>query len=111
MMADTWNIDITHFLDAEGTFRDLPLPARKLAEYFGLIISIATSDGYYEDPPTMRLCCRRRPNHQPCSGEIAAIIDPNDNHIYWCCPICGDQGVIHHWEETLWDCRDDGTVH
>ncbi|MDQ6951028.1 MAG: hypothetical protein Q9M26_05130 [Mariprofundales bacterium] len=54
----------------------------------------------------MGLHCRRRPNHQPCPGEIAATIDPSDNHIYWECPICGDQGRIHHWEETLWDCRE-----
>jgi hypothetical protein len=29
-------------------------------------------------------------------------------HIVWQCPICGDYGLIHGWEDTLWN-RQGGT--
>lgn len=29
----------------------------------------------------------------------------SDEHdsIYWYCPVCNDNGVIHGWQNTLWD--------
>jgi hypothetical protein len=37
-----------------------------------------------------------------------AELDPASGHIVWQCPICGDNGLIHGWEDTLWN-RHGGT--
>ena len=32
-----------------------------------------------------------------------AELDRTSGHIVWQCPVCGDHGLIHGWEETLWN--------
>ena len=36
-------------------------------------------------------------------GEIVAEFDSAPGHVVWQCPVCGDNGLIHGWEHTLWN--------
>jgi hypothetical protein len=108
-MADTWVTDITHFLDENGDMITEPRQARKLGEYLAAIIVMA-SFIEPEHPEKYQVFCRRRPNRNPCLGEIAGYIDPETDDIFWKCPKCGDRGLISNWQGTIWDMSDDAEV-
>jgi hypothetical protein len=99
-MPNTWIVDLRHYLNPEGAIAQMPSRARLLAEYFATIVVDATTG--LDDPPTVR--CRRRPGHRRCSGIVMSYptADSQDS-IYWQCPVCGDNGLIHGWQNTFWD--------
>jgi hypothetical protein len=99
-MARTWITDLTHFLEDGRLPRELPGPALRLAEYLGEIVAAVTS---VEPDDPLGVRCRRRPGRRPCSGEIEGYIDPRFNAIRWACLVCGDNGLISNWENTMWD--------
>ena len=39
--------------------------------------------------------------------EFIAQLDSTSGYIVWHCPLCGDNGTVHGWEDTLWN-RDGG---
>jgi hypothetical protein len=98
---------MVHYLDAEGCLADMPAPARNLANHLGAIVSALTSQPRGELRQTS-VRCRRRPGRRPCAGQIWAVIEVDSGQISWECPACGDNGVIHQWEETPWDQTPDG---
>jgi hypothetical protein len=99
-MADSWIVDLRHYLTPSGAIADMAAPARRLAEYFASIVVDATSNLAGE--PAVR--CRRRPRRRRCPGVLMAYPAPEDSEtIEWYCPECGDQGVIRGWVGTLWD--------
>ena len=101
-MADTWVMDITHFLDENNELISQPAQARKLGEYLAAIIVMIS----YPDPnapPEYRVSCHRRPNRKPCLEEIDGFVDPKTDVIIWMCPACGDHGFISNWRGTIWD--------
>jgi hypothetical protein len=93
-----------HYLD-EST-GDLPdsLPARilNLALFFGSIVAWVTDHLPGGDWQT-NVPCRRSPGRKRCLGEIIAQLDSRPGYIAWQCPVCGDNGLIHGWEDTLWN--------
>jgi hypothetical protein len=102
--------DLHHFLDDFGSIAPESGPARKLAEHLAAIVAESTAvladiEGY------QRQRCQRRPNRRPCPGLIDSWIDPATGAIYWECPSCRDNGLISNWEGTMWDLRDDATLH
>jgi len=103
-----WVVDMRHYLDEETG--DLPddLPARvlKLALFFGSIVAWVTDHQPQGDFHT-NVSCRRSPGRRPCVGDIFADLDRASGHIIWQCPICGDNGLIHGWEDTLWNRESD----
>src|SRR5689334_6150339 len=108
-MANTWIIDLRHYLAEDGTIPDAVAngPAKKYLDYFGAIVMLATTDvlkGY--SGAGTKVCCRRRPKRKPCTGEIAAVLEIPSMNIVWECPICGDNGYIRNWEGTMYDCLD-----
>jgi len=36
-------------------------------------------------------------------GDIIAELDRLSGYIVWWCALCGDLGVIHGWQDTLWN--------
>jgi hypothetical protein len=110
-MADTWVMDITHFLDDNGEIITEPPEARRLGEYLAAIIVMAS----YHDPeypPEYMVRCCRRPNRKPCEEEIAGWVDPDTDNIVWKCPACGDRGLISNWQGTIFDMTEsDEVVH
>jgi hypothetical protein len=44
--------------------------------------------------------CRRCPGRRRCRGEIIAVLDCTSVYIEWRCALCGDNGLIHGWEDT-----------
>jgi len=99
-MANTWIIDLRHYLTPAGAFADMPAPARRLAEYFASIVVDATTN--LDGEPAVR--CRRRPGRRRCEGMVIAFPDPEHDHaITWYCPVCGDNGLISGWQGALWD--------
>lgn len=104
-MANTWIIDLSHYLTPTGAMVDDMTPrARRLAEYFASIVVDATTN--FDDPPWVR--CRRRPGRRRCSGLIQSFpaVAENDDEeapIVWRCPVCGDDGLISGWQNSLWD--------
>ena len=100
-MADTWIVDLTHYLDDQGHLPDsLPAPARKLAEHLCEIVSTASVQDLVHKSPAK---CRRRPRRRPCIGLIQTVIEPSSQRIIWGCPVCGDQGYISNWRGSFWD--------
>ena len=102
-MADAWITDLTHFLGNGRLPRKLPSPALRLVEYLGKIVAAVT--GAEPDDP-LGVQCRRRPARRPCRGKIEGYIVPESNAIYWECLVCGDNGLISNWENTIWDLRE-----
>lgn len=102
-MADTWITDLTHFLEDGRLPQELPGPALRLAEYLGRIVAAVTGA---EPDDSLGVRCRRRPRRRPCPGEIEGYIVPESNAIYWGCLVCGDNGLISNWENTMWDLRE-----
>ena len=99
-MANTWIVDLQHYLNPAGAIaQDMPNRARLLAEYFASIVVDATTN--IDDAPTVRC---RWPAHRRCVGIVMSYpaADPEDS-IYWHCPVCGDNGVIRGWQNTFWD--------
>ena len=103
-MANTWVTDLRHFLTASGALAEMPGPAFNLACFQGSIAAWVTSPAggvsYRTNVP-----CRRRPKGKRCPGEIEAELVDGAQTVDWCCPICGDNGVIRGWQDTLWDRR------
>jgi len=102
-MADTWITDLTHFLEDGRLPQELPGAALRLVEYLGRIVAAVTGA---EPDDSLGVCCRRRPGRRPCPGEIAGYIVPESNAICWRCLVCGDNGLISKWENTVWDLRE-----
>ncbi len=107
MMGDTWIIDIRHFGTDQASLMDIPVRARRLAEYFGAVISAATlaTPGVIVNTA---LQCRRRPGRKPCPGHL--IVEPYEvpPEIQWSCSDCNDNGVIRNWKGTAWDLSERG---
>ena len=102
VVADTWVIDMRHYLDEGGDLPDLPNRVLILALYFGSIVAWMTSHAGATMHPT-NVICRRRPGRRQCIGEIFASYEGDPPRIAWSCPLCGDNGFIHGWEDTIWD--------
>jgi hypothetical protein len=101
-MSNTWIIDLRHYLTPVGTLAGLPGPGRILADYWTKIVAQGSN---FDKPATLR--CRRRPGHRVCVGTLDIGLDPSDlDSIIWCCPSCGDNGVIRGWRGTFWDNSD-----
>jgi hypothetical protein len=99
-VENTWIIDLRCYLTPTGAMVELPSRARLFAEYIASIVVDATTN--IDDPPTVR--CRRRPGHRRCTGVVMSYPNNDENDtIYWYCPVCGDNGFISGWQNTLWD--------
>lgn len=97
-MADTWIVDLRHYLTPAGALLTAPKLARKLAEYFADIVAQGSN---YDEPITQR--CRRRPQRRACTGVLEIRPDTDLDGMVWHCPICGDNGIIRGWQGTFWD--------
>ena len=103
-MANTWVTDMRHYLDEGGNPVAARGPAMNLALFLGAIVGWVTSRGPKRSPRT-NIPCRRSPGRVRCGGEIVADFEDEPGTIWWRCPECGDNGVIHGWEGTRWDRR------
>ena len=100
-MGDRWIVNMTHYLDPRGQPIEADTPARRLADYFGSIVSAVTPQEWGV-PTDSGVACRRRPRRKPCPGRIFAVLYPESKEIHWHCPCCNDQGIISGWEKTPW---------
>ena len=82
-MADTWIVDLRHYLTPAGALLTAPKLARKLAEYFAEIVAQGSN---YDEPITLR--CRRRPQRRACTGVLEIRPDTDLDGMVWHCPIC-----------------------
>lgn len=85
----------THMLDDKGAIGPTEGPALEMATFIGTIITKATWSG----EPRIRAACRE-------SGSVVIAVVSNDGDITWSCtndPDCTEQGIITHWQGTLWD--------
>jgi hypothetical protein len=106
-----WVVDMRHYLDEEtGDLPDaIPERALSLAIFFGAIVAWVT-DHLPDDDEHTNEPCRRSPGRRRCRGEISALLDRTSGYIEWQCPLCGDHGLIHGWEDTLWNRQHDTGV-
>jgi hypothetical protein len=100
-VGETWITDMRDFLD-EGALADLPSPALNLVLHLGAIVAWMTSHPHDGEQRT-NVTCRRSPGRRRCVGEVFAAFQDDPRGIMWFCPRCGDNGLIHDWERTLWD--------
>jgi hypothetical protein len=99
-----WVVDMRHYLDEETGVLPSEIPERvlSLAIFFEGIVTWV-SDHLPEGDEYTNVPCRRSPGRRRCRGEIIAELDRTSGSIVWHCPLCGDNGWIHGWEETPWD--------
>jgi hypothetical protein len=99
-----WVVDMRHYLDEEtGDLPDgLPAPVLNLALFFGSIVAWV-SDHLPQGDWHTNVPCRRSPSRRHCLGDIMAELDGTSGCISWQYPVCGDNGLIHGWEDTLWN--------
>jgi hypothetical protein len=83
---------------------DWPAHARppRLARHLQTIAEAASIMPAAEPVPTP-ISCRRRPDRKPCPGRLLAHQQAQTGEIHWHCPVCGDAGMIHHWQGTAHD--------
>jgi hypothetical protein len=92
-----WVTDMRHLLGAEN------FPgSRRLAQYFGAIVAAVTAEGD-RCSHDVDIKCRRRPERQSCNGFIQGEFEAGTRNVIWRCSVCGDRGLIHHWQGTWWD--------
>ena len=101
-MTETWTTDLTHFLTPQGAIAPPAGPARRFAEQLTRLVATATAPPGAESglPP---IPCWRRPGRRRCAGVIETALNPATGDIVWECPVCGQQGRIHHWQGSRWD--------
>jgi hypothetical protein len=109
LRADTYVIDLRHYLDETGDLADMPGPALNLAMVFAPIVAWATAHATDDDLPTTNVWCWRRPGRRRCRGELLAELRRDSAEIFWQCPMCGVNGVIRGWKHSLWDRRSGAT--
>jgi hypothetical protein len=80
----------------------IPERVLSLAIFFGAIVAWVT-DHLPEGDEHTNVPCRRSPGRRRCRGDIIAQLDRSSGYIVWQCPLCGDHGMIHGWEDTLWN--------
>jgi len=94
--------DIRHYLDDGSFSARIPREARTLALYLGRIVANAAHDEPDVSVQT-ELACRRRPDRQPCVGQLLVRREAGTDRVLWLCPACGDGGSIHGWSGTPFD--------
>jgi hypothetical protein len=104
-IGDTWIVSIRSFLNEKGKFPPkMPHHEISRARHLGRIIEAATN------PQDMSaVSCRRRPGNRKCAGHIKCDI-MQDERIHYHCPVCGDNGIISDWQNTIWDNRPASTA-
>ena len=103
-MPRTWVTDLRHYLDEETEDfpEGIPGPALNVAIFLASIVAWVT-DHFPEGEPHTNIPCRSRRARRRCRGEIVAEL--HGAEIIWHCPLCGENGVISGWEDTVWDRR------
>jgi hypothetical protein len=101
--------DMTHYVEVLVPGAPLPPTTRRLGEYLGSIVS-AASLARPDALVVTALRCRRRPARRQCSGRIRFRVLGDTGEILWECTECADNGIIHNWQGTLWDCSGDTMV-
>ncbi|MGH9199828.1 MAG: hypothetical protein ACRD2A_01175 [Vicinamibacterales bacterium] len=109
MKPTGWVVGMRHYVDeATGDLLEvIPERVLSLAVFFGSIVAWVT-DHLPQGDWLTNVPCRRSPGRRRCRGEIVAELDQTSGHIVWHCPLCGDNGLIHGWEDTRWDRQPDG---
>jgi hypothetical protein len=94
--------NLRHFLDERGCIAPTQGRARRLAEF---LTSIVAAETHNLDEPSLPIRCRRRPGRKPCPGILQTHFggEFEEPEIFWKCSVCGDWGVITHWQDTFWD--------
>ena len=100
----SWVVDMRHYIDEDtGELTEIiPQRVLSLAIFFGAIVAWVT-DHLPEGDERTNVPCRRSPRRRRCRGDIIAKLDRTSGYIVWQCPLCGDNGMIHGWENTLWN--------
>ena len=105
MRPRTWVVDLRHYIIDDDEGADLPDAVFAVASFMFAIVEWVTAVGAGPEGTLTNVPCRRRPNRRRCRGPILAHIVPSDEAIVWTCASCGENGVIRHWQHTLWDRR------
>lgn len=100
-MPNSYVIDLTHYLDEKGDLAEMPDPAKRLAVYFGSIVSWVSGFHGSEGELT-NVVCRRSRSRPPCYGEVYARRTAGDAILFRCSE-CGEEGTISGWRGTRWD--------
>jgi ribosomal protein L37AE/L43A len=95
-------VDARHFLDEKGAIGPRGGPAKKLAEFWGSVISYATDFDDIGVPAPNCFKCKR------CRVDATLT---RDDAIRWSCSRCRTEELVSNWQGTLWDLSDGGEHH
>ena len=63
-----------HYLEPTGGIPDLPVPARRMADFMGTIVSVITSMPWGEQIET-DIVCSVDSEQGPCTGPIFGVLE------------------------------------
>jgi hypothetical protein len=95
LVVDPW-----HWLDKEGNLPADNLRLRRQVLRVARFIEYGGSLKKLESRETL-LECKRRPKGKPCLG-LMWVVKTEDDAINAFCRMCGDEAMIHNWQETEW---------
>lgn len=103
----TWVVDLGDFLEEDGCLAVLPERALNVVLHLGAIVAWMTNQSG-DGPEVTNVRCRRRPRRRQCVSDIVARFElgrvwDSAPRILWECPLCGDNGAIAGWDQTVWD--------
>lgn len=104
-MSRTFVTNMSQLLNEKGEIPDtLHAATKKRIAAIGSIITSVTKTGLSSKSTIL---CWNKIRKKRCMGKIDACIDSGSFFIIWHCLICGDNGSISCWQNTLWDssCR------
>ena len=88
--------DLSHFLDERGAIGPKAGPARRLAEFLGRVVAVASTPGDAQSDTTPCRCNK-------CRKDMVTVTVAPDDAVEWLCISCGHEGRITNWRRSFWD--------
>ncbi len=92
--------DMTHFDGILAPGAKVPAEGRRMVDFMGRIVGVASLDATGRLVET-DIPCLKRPGKPACSGNIGLILV--QGRVEWRCPTCGLDGIISNWRGSMWD--------
>ncbi len=99
-----WVIDIRHWLNESHSGPAVPQLKKKVEKLKEIIIFATSVEAFVPVKSFPR--CDRRPARKLCNGQLNIQVI-SDDEIYWICPLCADEGVVHGWKDLFWNIKID----
>jgi hypothetical protein len=101
-MEGAWYSDARHFMNERGELNEMAAPAVSNAIFLRSVVGWVTARNAHE-PERTNVPCRRSRARDRCFEEVDAWLSPDGGEVWYVCPGCAENGVIHGWKGGSWD--------